>query len=755
MTHLNTGQAGYQKIFYKKWTLTVLLSAVLISAFTFSIYNAAGLRTALEQSTKSYLHDVTAQTANEIGDTMKTKMNELAVISDTVAQFHLHENPDDTTEFLKRKAALLEFDTLIIMDQNGNLLASNKDSQLSEHELTSLLELPGVSESFRGEIRAGYRDGQHIFYSAPVRRNSQIPELMIGTRKKENIQAMISSKQFHGHMLSCIVDGSGQVIISPTDLKPFLQLDSIFKSHKDSKVNKEIQNMLNDLAEKRSGSLKFTSIYDEQLVLSYNALGINDWFLLTIIPADIVTGGADPYIIRTFVIIGFTILLFSLFLYSIFRFYNDHRKQLERMAFTDPITEGLNNTAFHVKYNELSMHMIPGTYTIVLLNIIGFKLINEHFGVQAANRFLSYIYHVIQRHICLLDNEFAARSESDHFFLCLKEHDPSIVQMRLDQIIEDINAFHDTDLPVYHIAFKQGACLVDDPKLEITLLQDHARMAYQPLDFSVAQACAFFNDSITERMKMEHELNDMFDLSIENHDFQVYLQPKMSLISGTAQGAEALVRWNHPHKGMIAPVDFIPLFENNGKICRLDLYVFTEICSLLKKWKQDGKTLIPISVNLSRQHFRTPGFLEAFAAIAQKYEIPRRYIEFELTESIFFDHQQIHIVKKSIQQMHRLGFLCSLDDFGSGYSSLGLLKEFDVDTIKLDRSFFLNISGTRAWDIIACLVELSKRLDVQTVAEGIENQEHLDRLRRIDCDMVQGYIFSKPVPISIFEQLFP
>ena len=344
--------------------------------------------------------------------------------------------------------------------------------------------------------------------------------------------------------------------------------------------------------------------------------------------------------------------------------------------------------------------------------------------------------------------------ESDHFFLCLKEHEPERLQNRLDEMIREINAFRSTDLPACHMTFRQGACVVDDPSLEITPLQDRARLACQSQTAEHREKCAFYDNSLTERMKMEQELNDLFDSSIKNHDFKVYLQPKILLETNRAEGAEALVRWIHPEKGVIYPSDFIPLFEMNGKICSLDFYIFTQVCQTLHAWIASGKNPIPVSVNLSRQHFLEHNFLKKFADIAKEYEIPPGMIEFELTESIFFDNRQINVVKEMIRQMHQLGFLCSLDDFGSGFSSLGLLKEFDVDTIKLDRSFFVNMAGEKAKDVIACLIELSKKLKVHTVAEGIETDEMVEYLRMIKCDMVQGYIFSRPIPISEFEERY-
>lgn len=350
------------------------------------------------------------------------------------------------------------------------------------------------------------------------------------------------------------------------------------------------------------------------------------------------------------------------------------------------------------------------------------------------------------------EEEFAARSETDRFFLCVREYKPEEVKRRLREIIEDVNTFRDTDCPQCQLAFRQGVCFAGEKQMGIAALQDRAMVASQKEVPAGTGDCVFYDESFIEKIKREQELDNLFEESLKNHDFQAYLQPKVALKDGSLQGAEALVRWIHPKKGMIYPSDFIPLFENSGKICRLDLYLFEEVCKMIRRRQEEGKPLFPVSVNLSRQHFYHPNFLEEFDQVFKKYGIPYGTIEFELTESIFLDDAQILVVKETIEQMHRMGYTCSLDDFGSGFSSLGLLKEFDVDTLKLDRRFFLDISSQKAKDVIQCLVELAKKLKVKTVAEGIETQEQLTYLRFVQCDAVQGYIFSRPLSVLEFEK---
>lgn len=747
----NRKKTDFYNPFFRKGLQISLLSAGILLVFIILIRNAADLRMALNKSTQKYLDDVTVQTARDIHDALVNKMTSLASISDTASRLDEMYSEDEAADLLHRKAEILEFDPLILLHRDGTMISSEGDFSPPWITSTDFFQIDGVLASFEGEVTADYIGGKSIFYSAPVFREGQIDEVLIGVRSKENMQAMISSKNFDGKMLSCITDSNGQVVISPTDLKPFLRLDNIFRENKDRNVVEDIHQMQENMRNNRSGILKFTAVTKEELILSYNSLGVNDWFLLTLIPADFLSSGAERYIMQSFVIIGLTVLLFSLFLFSVYRFYHIHRKQLERLAFVDPLTGGPNHAAFQLKYTELADTMVPNTYSILLMNVNGFKLINERLGIQAGSQILAYIYRVLNHRLRSEDNEFAARVESDHFFLCLKEHDPARIQKRLDGIIREINDFHHTDLTAFRLEFRLGACIVDDPGLEIARLQDRARLACQSQTAGHREKCAFYDNSLTERIMLEQELNDLFETSIENHDFKVYFQPKVLLESNRAEGAEALVRWIHPEKGVIFPSDFIPLFEMNGKICRLDFYVFTQVCQTLHNWIATAKNPVPVSVNLSRRHFLDQNFLKKFADIAAEYEIPPGMIEFELTESIFFDNRQIDVVKEMIHQMHQLGFLCSLDDFGSGFSSLGLLKEFDVDTIKLDRSFFVNMEGEKAKDVIACLIELSKKLRVHTVAEGIETSEMVDYLRTIKCDMVQGYIFSKPIPVSEFE----
>ncbi|GKH31551.1 EAL domain-containing protein [Muricomes sp. OA1] len=730
----------------------VFISAVVIITLLISIWNAADLRSVLSRSTKQYLYDVTTQTTREISNTMNHRMEDLKAVANSASRMQVDTDIVELAEFLRSKVDIFEFSFLFIVDNEGKLVSSSLTHSLNKKELDRLSSIPVVKEAFEGKVGASYLGGQEIIYTAPVTINKEIKEVVVGIRNKEKMQEMIAAKSFSGNSLSCIIDSGGNVILSPTDVETFMQLDDIFKNDRDSKVVDDIYEMKADLKRGKNGILEFTSIKQEELYLSYNPLNINDWFLLTLIPADIISEGLDRYVFRSFLILGFVAVACFVLLLNVYRLFHESRKRLERFAFMDEVTGGMNQAALRLKFLEIGPDIALSDYYLVQLNVKGFKLINERYGSEEADGILRYIYQVLDRNIDRHKNEFAARSGSDHFTLCLKESRREDIQMRLDKMFADIHAFEDTDIPRCELIFQQGACMLNDQLQDITILQDRARLAYQYAEPGTENVCAFYSGDIAKQVKQEQELNDLFQDSITNHDFQVYLQPKAGLESGRIEGAEALVRWNHPKKGVIFPSDFIPLFEKSGKICQLDLYMFEEVCKLLKRWTEEGKNTVPVSVNLSRLHFQGSQCLEPFIEMADKYGIAHEMIEFELTESIFFDDGQISRVKNVIRQMHEHGFSCSLDDFGSGFSSLGLLKEFDVDVIKLDRLFFLDMSSDKAKAVIACLLELAKRLHVKTVAEGIEEPAQLEYLRSLHCDMVQGYVISRPLPVEEFEK---
>lgn len=429
-------------------------------------------------------------------------------------------------------------------------------------------------------------------------------------------------------------------------------------------------------------------------------------------------------------------------------------KNLERLAFVDPITEGCNQTRFDMVVREVLNEAEPYQYALVALDLRKFKILNEIQGAANGDLVLAYVHDCLRSH--LAEGEYVARINADAFNLFMRNDQPSRMLERIDEIVRDINKFNTGAERPYFLTFTVGVYPIEDTTLSATILRDRANVARNSSKGSTNAnnfSCVFYNDIDRQNLLTEQDIENRMRGALERGEFVAYYQPKQTLADGGIGGAEALVRWIDPNRGVVPPDEFIPFFERNGFIIDIDLCVFEQVCTLLASWLRAGKTPVPISVNMSRVHLMEPDFLLPYERIREAYGVPASLIEFELTETLVFGDPET--LMGVIDVMHARGYRCSLDDFGSGYSSLNVLKDVDIDTMKLDRAFFSagNKTGQREWDVVESVVDLAKKLDLETVAEGVEEREQAERLRIMECDMVQGYVFSRPVPVEEFERM--
>lgn len=240
--------------------------------------------------------------------------------------------------------------------------------------------------------------------------------------------------------------------------------------------------------------------------------------------------------------------------------------------------------------------------------------------------------------------------------------------------------------------------------------------------------------------------------SIKNNEFIIFLQPKFDTITEEVVGAEALIR-KLENKKIIMPNEFIPKYEKTGIITILDMYVLEEICKLQKKWRDLNLPLLPISINESRHHLKNENHIHELQNIISKYDTDTSLIELEMTEATVVE--DLFVAKEAAEAVKNLGFIVSMDDFGTGYSAFNILKDIEIDILKIDKEFFINLENNkRAQIIIESIVQMCKRLKIKTVAEGIETKYQVDFLKNIGCDIIQGYYFSKPITIQEFENKF-
>jgi EAL domain-containing protein (putative c-di-GMP-specific phosphodiesterase class I) len=264
---------------------------------------------------------------------------------------------------------------------------------------------------------------------------------------------------------------------------------------------------------------------------------------------------------------------------------------------------------------------------------------------------------------------------------------------------------------------------------------------------------AFYDEVLQQRMRFDAELEKDVRDALKDGDFKVYIQPKYDAKTRKLAGGEALIRWQHKTKGFLTPNEFVPLFERDGIITELDMYVYDVVCRMQRKWLDEGYTPVPISVNQSRLHLYHSDYISRLKEVLAKYRLPAKYVELEITENIALSSGEV--LENAVKQIHQIGFTVSMDDFGSGESSLNILKDIDIDVLKLDRMFFLETeNNVKARQIIKSVIDMAGQLKISTVAEGVETEDQLKFLQDAGCDLIQGFLFGKPMPYDEFEKLF-
>lgn len=427
-------------------------------------------------------------------------------------------------------------------------------------------------------------------------------------------------------------------------------------------------------------------------------------------------------------------------------------EQLKKLAYYDSLS-GIKNKE---KFRKDSMYILKNYYQdnfyLVQLDVNKFKYINEMFGYAEGNKILIHISQVLNNNTNKY--EICARMDNDHFILLIACSTEDELLNRLSKINKEICNLSTTNSSKYKIVMSSGIYKInkkDDIK-KIDLLIDRANIAAKSKKEKYEHSYSFFNEETRNRLYKEKRLEDNMNKALEKGEFIVYYQPKYSLNDvNEIEGAEALIRWNSPEFGFISPIDFVPLFEKNGFIVNIDMFVFEEVCKTLNKWINKGYTPVPISVNMSRVHLYRDNFIENITDLISKYNISPEFIELELTESVVFDN--LNILIDIMKKIKEIGFLISMDDFGSGYSSLNLLKDLSFDILKLDRGFLIETTDTkRGKIIISKIVEMAKAIDIKVICEGVETYEQVEFLREIGCDKVQGYLFAKPMVLDEFEK---
>ncbi len=371
-------------------------------------------------------------------------------------------------------------------------------------------------------------------------------------------------------------------------------------------------------------------------------------------------------------------------------------------------------------------------YNLVYLNIRNFKSYNVEHGKQAGDQILRFlanrIHHYSSSHV-------VSRIGSDHFVAITKASD---MENRIEHLIEDFEIRYQS----FGLSLKVGVYQIHDCNEDLSAASDFAKTACDSIHNSNIQI-AYYNNELKRKLEINNYVITHLEEAIEKNYLKVYYQPVVRTINNTVCGMEALVRWIDPVQGFLSPGEFIPALEDNLFITKLDLYVLHSVCKDLVARQESGQTVVPISFNLSRLDFITCDIFAEVESVIKSYRLPRDLIRVEVTESAMMDNPDA--INDVVQKFRSHGYEVWMDDFGSGYSSLNLLKDFEFDEIKLDMLFMRDFND-RSKNIVRSMVSMAKKLGIKTLAEGVETPEQYQFLKEIGCERVQGYYFSAPKP---------
>lgn len=448
-------------------------------------------------------------------------------------------------------------------------------------------------------------------------------------------------------------------------------------------------------------------------------------------------------------VFGLVLFLFCALVCVILCYNRKSKRVLREIAFTDSLTGLPTLTKFQRDTFQLLKSTQPKEYMLMSLDVDNFKYINDSFGYTKGNDILVILAEHFKAHKELYT--LIGRGTADNFAFLLHTKDFNDVCKRFDLLCEAGQKARSQLMGSYRLVFSAGVYLVEDLDADFSAQMDRANIARKSIKGGHIDTIAEYTALMDEQVQWKREITLSMEHALEKREFQVYLQPKYNLINEQMIGAEALVRWQHPQKGLLAPITFIPFFEKNGFIEKLDFYMFEQVCRLLHDWIEAGLEPVPISVNLSRCHLNNPYLSVQLLELTERYGITPSIIETELTESIVLDNSDAMI--RTMRQLKEAGFGISIDDFGSGYSSLNLLTDLPADVLKIDKGFLdraKDIGNGRK--IIIKVIELAQSLDLHTVAEGVETMEQAQLLKEIGCEIAQGYYYARPMPVEEFEK---
>ncbi len=722
-------------------TVIVILSIVVIGLLLNWVRGLSN--NAIIESTFDELEQISVQYHDILVKTLKESEKNLLLLADSVTKNSIDK--DTIVDFFNNQTQSLIFETLYYIDMDGNGISSkNQVYDFSDNDLF----IHALKNEFHiADSRISLHTNDIVFsLIVPVTKNDVTTSFLFCEISVDDFFELIFQNK----------DYVGDIFFVDTDLN---LIYSTSKNHIGASIIPEedvsemgIDNVTKaqtDISNEQHGGFYY-DYFGTPKVMIYYPIEMTDIALAMNVHVDSLSSEiiiASDYFMLVGTIIYWIIIILVICFFIVQKLFN---KRMIKVAYYDPLTDLANLAKLKLEMCSVLENNKKKQYSIIVIDIENFKAINEMFGYDIGDRVLKAVKTLTDSF-----NEpslVVARIDSDRFAMFAGNN----FFDDLETFAQAINQHYDEVIPElidYAGSFKVGRYHIELGETNFDDIMSKVNLAHVKAKTIKGEMVCDYDDTLKNQVLIEADITNKMNTALSNKEFKVYLQPKFTTNDDELVGAEALVRWIEADGNMMFPNDFIPLFERNGFIVELDKYVLEVVCMAIRRWIDDGLGKLTISVNCSRLNLENPYYVDGIVAIADKHNVPHECIEIELTESTTIETQ--NTIEQLFDDLRKNGFKISIDDFGAGYSSLGMLKNLHVDTLKMDKSFFVGGKNARRDDmLIDSIVKMSHNLGMYVVAEGIETVEQIELLKSMNCDAVQGYFYDKPMPISQFEEKY-
>jgi len=662
--------------------------------------------------------------------------------------------PDEAARILSEinaSAKDVGFSYIALIGRDGRLLTDKNETV----DISGLEFWKAVVGGHPQICIIGLSDRLRFAFAVPFTKDGENNGAVIGFFSREESSTVITPDGDDGSPASAVFDSSGSIIVETGDVRSFKGASNIYDffnmlASENAIATKDADAVEAAVRAGQRGSIAPAG--DMGLYYAYQPLGSGGWYIVNSVSKEYLETEIaasrilDPFWTSVLVLIA-VLLIVSIVIPArkrLIELREGYRKYTEACTI-DSLTGLLNKPGFETEVGRALVEL-PAERVCALISfeVVSFRTYNELYGYEAGDTLLKTIAEIAKK--AKNDGDVTARLYSDHFAWFIIGADSEEI---LSTLREAVKAAKMTELPFFLCA---GLYFIGDRSMPVHDMLDKASVAKDTIKLNYSTGIAVYDESMLECRLQDAQMVGGMMKGLQDGEFVEYYQPKYNVLTETVTGAEALVRWKKPDGELIAPNRFIELFERNGFIRKMDFYIFERVCAFLASSMEAGKKVLPVSVNFSRVHMHDLHFPQRLSNLAQKYGVEPKNLEIELTESAFI--MDTNNQNKIIDKLHEYGFTIAIDDFGSGFSSLNMLKDFDVDTLKIDTKFLEGFErGGKVGTVVTSVIRMAKWIGIPVVAEGVETREQVDFLRSLGCEMIQGFYYSRPIPRDEYEKL--